>query len=150
MNSPLIRKAIVFSMDKHKDQKRDRTGYPYIVHPISVFSIVKKYKHSKNSEMLLCASLLHDVLEDTETTYMDLVIDYGKDIADLVLEVTNDPIEIQKLGKLEYTKNKMLHMTNYGLIIKLADNLDNITDEPTLKQITRYLSVIDFIKVNRQ
>jgi len=149
MNTALVRKAIIFSMERHKDQKRSVNDYPYIVHPISVFSIVKKYKESKNSEMLLCAALLHDILEDTDTTYEELVADYSKGIADLVLEVTNDSDQIDIHGKIGYMKQKMMNMTSYGLIIKLADNLDNLTDNPSVKQTKRYMEVIDYIEINR-
>jgi guanosine-3',5'-bis(diphosphate) 3'-pyrophosphohydrolase len=136
-------------MDKHKEQKRDRNDYPYIIHPISVFSIVKKYKHSTKSEMILCAALLHDVLEDTPTTYADLMIEFTKDIADIVLELTNNTDAIQIQGKVPYMQHKMQHMSSYALIIKLADTLDNLTDAPSEKQLKRYTEIVEFTKTSR-
>lgn len=148
MNSDLVRKAIHFSMEKHKDQKRRNNNNPYIVHPISVFSIVKKYKGSKNSEMLLCAALLHDIIEDTSTTWEELVVEFNTDIANIVKELSYDP-NVKKEDLFNYKKQRMLEMSNYALVIKLADNFDNITDEPSEKQINNYMELIKYIEENR-
>ena len=71
-------------------------------------------------ENILCAGLLHDTLEDTKTTYNELVETFGNDIADLVMEVTH-----------EGTKHKGYCFprlkTQRGIILKFADRLSNIS-----------------------
>lgn len=141
----LVRKAIEFSVNAHKDQVRKSSKLLYYVHTISVFSIVKKFKESKNITSLLCASLLHDILEDTTITFETLVSEFNPKTASIVLELTNDKTEIEKIGKLEYMKNKLRGLSSYALTIKLADILDNISDSPNDKQFALYKELVYYI-----
>jgi len=101
-----------FAEIKHAGQKRDVTGNPYIFHLISVYGLLKL--RTKN-EKILMAGILHDVIEDTDTTYDDLKIEFGVKVANLVRECTK-PYE--KLNSKE------------ALMIKFADLLDNVSDHP--------------------
>jgi GTP pyrophosphokinase len=78
-------KALAFAAEKHKDQT-DEQGRPYFfAHVVQVHGILKEIT---DDEEVLCAGLLHDILEDTDTTYDDLIHEFNKEIADLVYEVT--------------------------------------------------------------
>lgn len=145
----LTKKAIAFSIEKHKGQFRKESNLPYIVHPISVFSIVKKYKESKNIDEILASSILHDIIEDTTVSYEELKEIFGKMVADIVLELTNDKSLIKKIGKLDYYQHKLLQLSSYALTIKLSDMLDNITDNPTDKQKEVISKSIDYLVNNR-
>ncbi len=136
MQELLVQKAIKFAAEKHNGQIRKKSGLPYIVHPFSVMQLVLKYKgNSKNIENLQCAALLHDTVEDTETTFSELEREFNPMIASIVIELTSDDVMIQKIGKNDYLKNKMLGMSNYAFILKLLDRFDNILDNPTEKYV---------------
>lgn len=124
-----LQKVLEFATEKHKGQFRDN-GDPYIVHPIRVAKIVDQYKGqtSKNREILLAAALLHDTLEDTYTSYKELSENFGKIVASMVVELTTAPYVPKMIGKAKYLSEKMIDMTSYSLIIKLADRLDNLSD----------------------
>ena len=128
-----IIKAITFASEKHKNQIRRGTKLPYVTHPIIVSEFVRKYKgNSKNITDLVCASLLHDVLEDTDTSKEELEQNFGKLVASLVIDLTSDKTEMKKYNsKNEYLIEKMINMSSYALVIKLCDRLSNILDNPT-------------------
>ena len=145
----MIRKAINFTVTKHFNQIRNGSGLPYYVHPINVFSIIRKFKESKQIENLLCAALLHDILEDTDVTFEEILIEFNSIIATICLELKNDVQEIRSIGKYNYMCKKLIGLSSYALTIKLADILDNISDEPTIKQRKIYIDIIKYIKEYR-
>jgi (p)ppGpp synthase/HD superfamily hydrolase len=114
-----------FAREKHAGQKRKYTGEPYITHPESVFQMLTQVT---DDIPVLAAALLHDVIEDTNTPYADIKQKFNEKIADLVLELTNDPDRIRILGKPAYLADKLNTMTDRAFMIKLADRLDNVRD----------------------
>ncbi|MCX7745257.1 MAG: HD domain-containing protein, partial [Flavobacteriales bacterium] len=80
----LVRKALEFIEEKHSGQYR-KSGEPYVVHPIEVAIILAELQLDKAT---VVAGLLHDVLEDTDTTYDEIKKSFGKEIADIVEGVT--------------------------------------------------------------
>lgn len=145
----LLVKAINLAMEAHSGQYRRGTNLPYITHPISVMSNVKRYKESKHKEELLCAAVLHDIIEDTVVSIDEIYESFGEVVAQIVGELTDCPDKKKKLGKTEYQMAKTLKMTNYALVIKLADYLDNITDRPTPKLLGRVNKIITNLSCNR-
>lgn len=135
-NAPLTikeRKAWEFAKEAHKHQVRKFINLPYFdAHVSKVNGIVKQYT---NDEDILCAALLHDVLEDCfddmNVGYQIISEKFGSRVADLVVEVTSigDEIDHNYDGsKTKYLTNKMIKMSSDALIIKLADRLQNISD----------------------
>lgn len=116
-----------FASEKHMGQTR-ADGSPYINHPIRVSEIVAKYKPSRNSNILKAGAILHDVLEDTYTSYRELIDKFGLVVASLVMEVTSSDFVSKMVGKQIYLAHKMRYMSSYALVIKLADRLDNLSD----------------------
>ena len=119
-------KALEFSAEKHKKQLRkgeERT--PYINHPIQVAKTL--WEAGETSFTLLVGALLHDTIEDTQTTPEEIETLFGKDVLDLVLEVTDDK-------NLPYQERKRLQIVNAphksveGKLLKLADKICNIND----------------------
>jgi guanosine-3',5'-bis(diphosphate) 3'-pyrophosphohydrolase len=145
----MILKAVQFAGKKHEGQKRRGTGLPYVIHPVTVAFILAEHKESKKIEELLAACCLHDTLEDTDTTFEELAKEFSPLVASLVLELTSDPEQIKVMGKNEYLINKMLGMSNYALVIKLADRYSNVLDNPSDKYIEDTKVMLNVIKVKR-
>jgi len=124
--------AAKYAAKAHSGQTRSG-GKPYISHPVRVANIVKKYKNSKKLDDLMSAAFLHDTIEDTDTDYEQLRKMFGDLVAGLVHELTSDKEKIDKVGKADYLTQKMIGMSSWGLVIKLADRLDNVSDIKTAK-----------------
>ncbi len=121
--SSLVEKALEFATEKHKFQKRKNSaGDSYIVHPIEVRKILEEC--GVTDEATLCAALLHDTVEDTKTTYQELVETFSQEIADIVMECSDN----KSLHKVERKKNQITHAKHIGdkaKLVKLADKLSN-------------------------
>ena len=118
----LIHKAMSFAQDKHKDQLDDSGKSYFISHLLNVFSILSNVTEDEN---LLCAGLLHDTIENTETTYEELVSEFNTDIADLVMEVTHERV-LDVKGNVKATLFPRLQ-SKRGITLKFADRLSNIS-----------------------
>jgi hypothetical protein len=148
--SAMILKAINFATSKHEGKKRKGSGEPYIVHSIMVSYILAEYKQSKNIEELVCAALLHDTLEETETTFNEIVNEFTPLVASLVMELTSDGALIKQIGKNEYLKIKLCGISNYGLILKFADLLGHISYNPSIKMVDDAIDLINHVRKNRK
>lgn len=146
----LVLKAIDFATQRHAGQVRKASNAPYITHPVAVSYIVASFKHSRHHEELLTASILHDVLEDTDATFLELAEHFGGLVASLVQELTNCSKSIQELGKLEYHKRKLVGLSSYALVIKLADRLHNIRDNPTPKMVADTRELMAHVEKKRR
>lgn len=142
--------AIKFAHQKHDGQLRRGSGDVYITHPLAVSYILAAFKRSKRLVELLVVALLHDCLEDSDATYEEIKNRFSKFVADLVLELSNDEEEMARVGKLEYHTRKLMVMTSYGLLIKLADRLHNVSDHPTPKMLRDTLELMARISAGRK
>src|SRR5262245_53035173 len=83
-------RALAFASRKHSTQRRkDADASPYINHPIALVSILA-VETGVSDRDTLCAALLHDTIEDTDTSFEELVATFGREVAALVQEVTDD------------------------------------------------------------
>lgn len=159
-NTPKERQAWIFAKEAHSGQIRKFIEKPYFdAHVQKVNAIVKQYT---TDEDVLCAALLHDVCEDCyddmEVGYEIIKSKFGSRVADLVWEVTSkgDEIDYDYDGsKTNYLIDKMLHMSDDALIIKLSDRLQNISDAFTAserfrnKYFEETTTIIDVLEKNR-
>lgn len=124
--SDIERSALAFAKDAHEsiDQRRKYTNEPYIVHPIAVAEIVKTVTHK---DEMVAAALLHDTVEDTDTTIEDIDREFGAEVADLVYWLTD--VSKPEDGNRKVRKQKDLeHIAKApaaAKTIKLADLCDN-------------------------
>ena len=109
-----LNKALAFAKRWHTGQVRDN-GTPYIEHPIHVAQLVKQAGGGVTAQV---AALLHDVIEDTQCPYDDIVKEFGNEVLAIVLEVS-----IIK-GK----RTPFKELSPEAALIKLADSIDNLTD----------------------
>ncbi|MFH1586621.1 MAG: HD domain-containing protein [Candidatus Diapherotrites archaeon] len=126
-DTALIEEAYHFSKSRHKRQLR-LSKEPYIVHPVGAAKIIAEYR---SDEVMIAATLLHDVLEDTPVDYKQLRKLFGKEICQLVEGVTNwdraafksrQENNIANLEKILEAGSKDIRV----VLIKLADKLDNM------------------------
>ncbi len=123
----LMLKAAAFAAHKHRDQRRkDVKATPYINHPLALARALSEEGGVQDPE-ILAAALLHDTIEDTETSYDELRGQFGARIADIVAEVTDTKF----LGK---QSRKRLQLSKAGRAsaaaqqVKIADKLCNLRD----------------------
>ena len=124
---PIFVKALAFAAHKHSDQRRkDANASPYINHPIALVSILVDEAGIHDMDVL-CAALLHDTAEDTETTAAELVETFGDAIAGIVVEVTDDkslPKEERKRLQIEHAPR----LSHAARLVKVADKIANLRD----------------------
>ena len=130
LNMRRIEKAYLLANKVHKGQKR-RSGDPFIVHPLEVASIIHRIGGSEN---MICAALLHDVIEDTRGEEKENMCDkiyneFGIDIFFLVQALSKD-IRIENNGdrQEEYIDRmeEAFHIDSSIFLLKMADLLHNI------------------------
>lgn len=146
----LVIKAFLFANERHSGQTRRGTNIPYVMHPLAVSYIVTEFKTSKHLSELIAAALLHDLLEDTDTTAEEISEHFTPLVASLVVELTSDRKAILQIGKFCYLKEKLLVLSDYALYIKLADRLHNISDNPTNKTLSDTSLLITHLIENRK
>jgi (p)ppGpp synthase/HD superfamily hydrolase len=119
--------ALRFASDKHRDQRRkDASRSPYINHPIAVADILYRTGGVRDINTL-AAALLHDTIEDTDTTPEEIRTRFGQEVLDLVLEVTDDK-SLPKARRKELQVENAPHKSTRARQIKIADKISNLTD----------------------
>lgn len=122
--------ALAFAAHKHRDQRRKDAGAsPYINHPIALADILVN-EGGITDHVVLCAAILHDTIEDTETTYEELVVAFGREIADVVAEVTDDK-SLDKAERKLLQIEHAAHASPRAKLVKLADKTCNLRDIAT-------------------
>ncbi len=123
----ILLKALAFAAYKHKDQRRrDVDASPYINHPISLADILCNEAHITDIETI-CSALLHDTVEDTETTAEELEQAFGKTIRDIVMDVTDDK-SLPKAARKQAQIDHAAHISDKAKLVKLADKISNLRD----------------------
>ena len=126
-NLALLLKALSFAAHKHRKQRRkDAEASPYINHPIALARALTGEGGVRDVQVL-CAALLHDTIEDTETTREELDAAFGARVASIVAEVTDN----KRLPKVERKRLQIVHaahITREAKLVKLADKICNLRD----------------------
>jgi guanosine-3',5'-bis(diphosphate) 3'-pyrophosphohydrolase len=126
----LILLALAFASRKHRDQRRkDVHASPYINHPIALANVLVNEAEIRDPEVI-CAALLHDTIEDTETTPDELAQEFGGRIRDIVLEVTDDK-NLPKAERKRLQIEHAAHASGKAKLVKLADKICNLRDIAT-------------------
>lgn len=124
----LFLKALSFAAEKHSKQRRkDVDASPYINHPIALANILLN-EGDVSDINVLCAAILHDTIEDTETTAEELQQLFGDKITSIVLEVTDDKsIKVKKKRK-DLQIARAPNISYEAKLVKLADKISNLRD----------------------
>ena len=120
-------KAVAFAAEKHRNQRRkDADASPYINHPIALDNVLAN-EGGVSDATVLCAAVLHDTIEDTETTENELTTTFGSHVSSVVLEVTDDKSlekHVRKQRQIEHAP----HISTEAKLVKLADKICNLRD----------------------
>ncbi|NRB46338.1 MAG: HD domain-containing protein [Saprospiraceae bacterium] len=147
--------ALTFAAEQHKYQRRG--GYdplPYINHLIKVSTAIIQIGNEENPDIIL-ASILHDIIEDSDTSHQDLKERFGVKVADIVMELTDDMA-------LPYQERKALQIKGAQQLsaaarkIRIADKASNIQDiftypldwkeEKKIAYLENSLNIVDQIR----
>ena len=120
-----LTKALLFAAEAHRNQRRKGAAQePYLNHLIEVLDLVVQATDGTDMDMVL-AALLHDVVEDTSTTYEDIVANFGEHVAQIVHENSDD----MSLPKDERRRARIAAMplkSREAKIVKMADVISNL------------------------
>lgn len=134
----LVLRAAAFAAVKHRTQRRkDADASPYINHPLALANVLAN-EGGVNDAHVLAAALLHDTVEDTDTSLDELQREFGAEIAAIVAEVTDDK-SLPKQERKRLQVSKAGSKSNAAKLVKLADkisNLRNITSSPPADWVT--------------
>jgi guanosine-3',5'-bis(diphosphate) 3'-pyrophosphohydrolase len=145
----LLLKAIAFAAEKHRHQRRkDPEASPYINHPIDLANVLVQEGRVRDTTVLI-AAILHDTLEDTETTPDELAALFGGEVRDIVLEVTDNK-KLKKRKRKELQVKHGPHLTRRARLVKLADKICNLrdvaTNPPARWPLKRQIEYFDWAK----
>jgi guanosine-3',5'-bis(diphosphate) 3'-pyrophosphohydrolase len=117
--------ALYFATMKHSTQKRkNKAQSPYINHPIEVAHLLLTVGKIEDTNTII-AALLHDTLEDTQTTSEEIQEKFGADVLDIVQQVTDD----KTLPKPERKRLQIVHaptLRKEAKLVKLGDKISNV------------------------
>lgn len=124
---PAFIAATSFAAHKHRDQRRkDAKASPYINHPIALAHVLAN-EAAVHDPIVLIAAILHDTIEDTDTTAEELQAHFGSAVAVVVVQVTDD----KTLKKVERKRQQVLHaatISDQAKLVKFADKICNLRD----------------------
>jgi (p)ppGpp synthase/HD superfamily hydrolase len=141
--------AAHFAAQRHAGQRRKgAAAEPYINHLLEVAELVSSALPGLDRNLVI-AALLHDTIEDTTVTKNELAQTFGDDVAELVMEVTDD----KALPKEERKRLQVIHAPNISLraqVIKVADKISNLrsilSSPPAAWSVQRQREYFDWAK----
>lgn len=120
--------AANFAANKHRDQRRkDREGSPYINHPLSLAFVLTNEVTDIHDENVVIAALLHDTIEDTQTSQKEISDLFGQTVLGIVLELSDDKTIAGELRKQFQVENAH-KLSKEARLVKLADKICNLRD----------------------
>lgn len=127
MSISVTLQGALFAAEKHKNQcRKDVDASPYINHPLALARVLAVEGGVDNPDVI-CAALLHDTIEDTDTTANELEEIFGDKVTSIVLEVTDDKSLEKVVRKEEQVRHAPL-ISAEAKLVKLADKICNLRD----------------------
>jgi (p)ppGpp synthase/HD superfamily hydrolase len=124
--------AYRFAADRHNDQKYPGTDLPYIMHLsfvcMEVIAALRVSEVAGEAVAVQCA-LLHDVIEDTPTTYAEVKQAFGQAVADGVMALTKSPT-LEKSQRMADSLQRLQQQPAAVQLVKLADRITNLQAPP--------------------
>ena len=139
----LYQKTINFAANAHKDQKMPGNNFPYVVHLSTVcMEVITCCLTDINLDIIFAmqVALLHDTIEDTETSYEDIKDNFGDNIAQGVLALTKNK-NIAKEIRMQDSLDRIITQPKEVWIVKMADRITNLQEPPkewSIEKIKNY------------
>lgn len=134
----MVPAAIEMALIRHEGHFRRGGRVPYIVHPLRVYSTLA-LRLGIRDEAILCAAILHDTIEDTRTDFDEIAHRFSSEVAVLVAALSKDTRLPEEERESRFVQ-QLAAAPMKALIVKLADNYDNLTDrlrEGDAKEVRR-------------
>jgi len=126
-------KAYRFAAERHKGQLVPDTEWSYLAH-LSMVSMeiiaALNYETDMNGNLAVQVAILHDTIEDTDTTYEELLSEFGQHVADGVLALTKDK-KIEKQHQMSDSLKRIKRQSREIWMVKLADRITNLQPPPS-------------------
>lgn len=121
----LVLRAARFAAWKHRDQRRKGRGHlPYINHPLDLAHVLW-FEGGVQDPVVLAAALLHDTIEDTQTSLQELQGEFGEQVSSVVMEVTDErSLNWRVRKKLQVSRARLA--SSSARQVKLADKICNL------------------------
>ena len=131
LNQDKITKAWFFASHVHKEQKYPCEQLPYITHIGNVMLEVMSVVNSlENPELAICCAILHDTIEDTDTSYEDILQEFGKTVADGVEALSKDSKLATKEEQMLDSLKRIKKQSKDVWVVKMADRVANLGEPP--------------------
>lgn len=121
-------RALMFAASAHRGQVRKYTGEPYITHPKAVAKLVSTVTECED---VLCAAVLHDVMEDCGVTEEELLREFGPNVTSMVMQLSDPVIQGNRMVRKTAARVQLMNSNSMVQTIKLADLIHN---SKTIKQ----------------
>ncbi|MBV9809664.1 MAG: bifunctional (p)ppGpp synthetase/guanosine-3',5'-bis(diphosphate) 3'-pyrophosphohydrolase [Solirubrobacterales bacterium] len=122
---PLTRDAIGFARERHRGQRRAADSAPFLLHPLEVSSLLER---SHYPDHVLAAAVLHDVLEDTDAERSELEARFGRDVAELVALVSDDPSIPDEEERKDEVRERVRRAGGYAPVVYAADKVSKVRE----------------------
>ena len=126
---PDYKKALNFAASKHQGQKLPGTDLPYLVHVVDVaMEVMVAGFQSENfdTDLAVNVALLHDAMEDTDTSYQEVKSSFNQQIADAVLALTKF-MNLEKEERMNNSLQRIKEQQKEIWAVKLADRITNLS-----------------------
>jgi (p)ppGpp synthase/HD superfamily hydrolase len=122
---PLARAAVEFARERHAGQRRAADGAAFVIHPIEVAALLER---SRYPDHVVAAAVLHDVLEDTDAEPADLEARFGREVADLVALVSDDPTIHDEERRKDDVRERVRRAGGFGPVVYAADKVSKVRE----------------------
>jgi (p)ppGpp synthase/HD superfamily hydrolase len=126
---PAAQAAARFAAERHGDQRREADEAAFVVHPMEVASLLAR---SGYPDHVVAAGVLHDVLEDTDAQRDELEARFGRDVADLVAAVSDDPSIEDEEARKDELRERVRREGGYPAALYAADKVSKVRELRTL------------------
>lgn len=144
--------AIHFASDKHRQQIRKVFNYPYITHPLTLLYVTSQFTHDPD---VLCAAILHDTVEDTDTSFQEIENIFGQKISDYVAILSEDK-NLPRTERKEKYREKFIDASPEMCLVKSVDIYCNLKDsikvyrEDPKSEFAFHISNADWIEEKKE
>ena len=122
---PLAQRAVELAVELHEGQRREADGAEFVVHPMEVASMLER---SHYPDHVVAAAVLHDVLEKTGEDVSDLEARFGRDVAELVVAVSEDPSIADEDERKRELRERVRHSGGYARAVYAADKVSKVRE----------------------